>query len=72
MTTLDDPENPSWCLVVFILRGKQSKLLAAMSCLGVYIILGGMSLIQLVLLRCVAIYRDTLYLKNKMLYAREK
>jgi len=38
MATLGVPENSSWCLVVFILRGKQSKLLAVVSCLGVYII----------------------------------
>jgi hypothetical protein len=38
MTTIGGPENSSWCLVVFILRGKQSKLLAVVSCLGAYII----------------------------------
>ena len=38
MVTIGDPENSSWCLVVFILRGKQSKLLAVVSCLGVYIL----------------------------------
>jgi hypothetical protein len=38
MATIGGPENSSWCLVVFILRGKQSKLLAVVSCLGVYIV----------------------------------
>ena len=40
-----------------------------------YLLVGGMSLIQLVLLRCVVIYWgsiNTFYLKNKMLYAKEK
>ena len=36
--TIGGPENSSWCLVDFILRGKQSKLLAVVSCLGVYIL----------------------------------
>ena len=40
MATIGGPENSSWCLVVFILRGKQSKLLAVISCLGVYISFG--------------------------------
>jgi hypothetical protein len=38
MTTIGGPENSSWRLVVFILRGKQSKLLAVVSCLGAYIL----------------------------------
>ena len=38
MATIGGPENSSWCLVVFILRSKQSKLLAGVSCLGVYIL----------------------------------
>ena len=38
MDTIGGPENSSWCLVVFILRDKQSKLLAVASCLGVYIL----------------------------------
>jgi hypothetical protein len=41
MTTLGGPENSSWCIVVFILRGKQSKLLAVVSCLGAYILFFG-------------------------------
>jgi hypothetical protein len=40
MVTIGGPENSNWCLVVFILRGKQSKLLAVISCLGVYISFG--------------------------------
>jgi spore maturation protein SpmA len=42
MATIGGPENSSWCLVVFILRGKQSKLLAVVSWLGVYILSVGM------------------------------
>ena len=38
MVTIGGPENSSWCLVVFILRGKQSKLLAVVGCLGVHIL----------------------------------
>jgi hypothetical protein len=38
MATIDGPENSNWCLVVFILRGKQSKLLAVVNCFGVYIL----------------------------------
>jgi len=38
MTSIGGPENSSWCLVVFILRGKQSKLLAVVSCFSVYIL----------------------------------
>jgi hypothetical protein len=38
MTTIGGPENSSWRLVVFILRGKQSKLLAVVRCLGAYIL----------------------------------
>ena len=37
MATLGGPENSSWLIVVFILRGKQSKLLAVVGGLGVYI-----------------------------------
>ena len=37
MATIGGPENSSWCIVVFILRGNQSRLLAVVSCLGVYI-----------------------------------
>jgi len=37
MATIGGPENSSWLIVVFILRGKQSKLLAVVGCLGVYI-----------------------------------
>ena len=78
MATIGGPENSSCGQVVFILRGKQSKLLAVVSWLGVYIyymLVWGISLIQLVLLRCDAIYWgsiNTFYLKNKMLYAKEK
>jgi len=39
MATIGGPENSSWCLVVFILRGKQSKLLAVVRLLRcIYII----------------------------------
>ena len=38
MATIDGPENSNWCLVVFILRGKQSKLLAVVNCFSVYIL----------------------------------
>ena len=37
MATIGGPENSGWCLVVFILRGKQSNLPAVVGCLGVYI-----------------------------------
>ena len=60
MATTGGPENSSWCIVVCILRGNQSRFFAVVSCSGVYIyyiLVGCMPLIQLVLLRCVAIYR---------------
>ena len=37
MATIGGPENSSWCIVVFILRGKQNKLLAVVSSLVIYI-----------------------------------
>jgi hypothetical protein len=38
MVTIGGPENASGCIVVFIVRGKQSKLLSVVSCLGAYIL----------------------------------